>query len=162
MSDIFSDVLQDRLLSALRSPESVQELSDTIEAAAQSGGGSLSTVTVSVSSPQLLACDSTPVQLIAAPGAGQVLVIHSIYLTYDYGTTDYTLGDVVYVGVGASSALNLGVLTQSQNCSQLIIPSSSLFLAANQPAVLTSNGSVTGGNGTLKLKINYSIEQFQL
>jgi hypothetical protein len=56
--------------------------------------------TVSLTSAQIKALYDTPVQLIAAPGAGKLVIIDSILWDIAYGTTQYTAGGVLAAQYG--------------------------------------------------------------
>src|SRR3954451_10448538 len=59
---------------------------------AQSGGG-VQTASVTLSSAQLLNLHGSPVQLIPAPGAGNIIKPVSITLQYKTGSAPYNAGD---------------------------------------------------------------------
>lgn len=58
------------------------------------------TATVTLTAAQIKALYDTPVQLIAAPGAGNLILIDSILWDIAYGTTQYTAGGVLAAQYG--------------------------------------------------------------
>jgi hypothetical protein len=49
---------------------------------------------VTVSSAQLLTLGTVPFTIIAAPGANKYLAIHSVYVSYNFGTTAYDYSSI--------------------------------------------------------------------
>jgi hypothetical protein len=73
-------------------------------------GGAVQIATVTVSSAELLALATTPIQLIAAPGAGKVIAPFMFAMQYKAGSTPYTLagGDPELSIYPAAAGPNLG------------------------------------------------------
>jgi len=125
------------------------------------GGGGVETVKVTLTSADILATYGlTPFELIAAPGAGQMLNIYKIRYIYNFNTEPF-----------GSTAINCktGIIPVANNLANLInglqtqmgIPSmysgtvvaSSLY--ENQPLNLYSLNQVFTGDGTLDVYITY-------
>lgn len=133
------------------------------------GGGSspVQNVAVPVSSAEILNLTASPKTIIAAPGAGKVVVPIAIFTVVTFVTTMYTLTG------GAPPLSWLGYLAEGQYVQQLQgldSPSSTETLSApmqggtpeslgsitNQPFVLGSLGSdVTDGDGTVVIYVSY-------
>lgn len=129
------------------------------------GGLDVSSVTVSVSSAELLALQSVPKELIAAPGAGKVINVIEAFYSYTFVTSGYTFGDdppqVVYnspdfdsvvsaaAGLisGSSSAVSTGVAG---------ISGISVAPVINKSIILHIGDTISGGGGSLKITLFYS------
>ena len=120
----------------------------------------------SISSTQIKNSFSSPVTLIAAPGAGYFIKPISISYYYGYSTAAYTLasqcglteGGTTYIENGG--AFNLLPTTSNGNSfSNLAV--GTLTLTQNQPIKFYSNSSnPTTGGGYLIVYLDYIIEQF--
>jgi hypothetical protein len=136
-------------------------------------------VTVFLTSAQLLALSTAPIQLIAAPGNG-------LYLFPQYFTMEYTFGGIAYHTQSnkgtcyftygnppATSGNQVVVYGWSDPTSGIIAATeSSVFLgvggeglvpvrlANNAPLMFSAPNALTLGNGTLKITINYSVVPF--
>jgi hypothetical protein len=62
----------------------------------------LSTEKVTLSAAQILSSNTSPVELLPAPGVGKVILVFDIIAFYDYGTTTYN--GSIYSVVKFSSA----------------------------------------------------------
>jgi hypothetical protein len=128
--------------------------------------GGIQSVTVNLSSADILALGTTPKVLVAAPGTGKWLLPHKIVLALAFGTTAYTLGDAVpkVFSPGKDWAPVSGTLSAGATGTSVFTPadidSAALGGAIeDQPIVLTSvDGSPTLGNGTLRVVVYYSVE----
>lgn len=146
--------------------EMVAQALDNIDAAL-SAGGTMKTVSVAVSSAQLLAMKATPVELIAAAPGVAVMPL-SVVLQYLPVSVDYALGDATSLYIGSdvnpisvtnvlpplaadqlSGAAGPGNTLQLCPGSQVLKTTQSWF--DNQSLVLTHNGSaeLTLGDGTV-------------
>ena len=128
-------------------------------------------VNASLTSPQLLALRATPVQLIAAPGAGKYINVISIDMHYTFVTGAYTNINAslkVFYGTTASAkalcADQTALLTQTVNAHNLGIVktvNSNLTdaLGLNVGIFLGNDGSAEflAGAGTLKVIMSYQI-----
>ena len=66
--------------------------------------------TVTLSSADILDLHNTPIEVVAAPGAGRFLVPHLIVARTSGGTTPYTLADAVSIQVGDASWVEVSSL----------------------------------------------------
>jgi hypothetical protein len=76
--------------------------------AAVSGPGGLSYTTVTLTSAQIKALHATPIQIIAAQGAGKVVVVISAWAKLIYGGTNvFTAGASQFISVYYGTAVNI-------------------------------------------------------
>ena len=141
----------------------------TWEAPTGGGGGTPGVdyptkATVTLSSADILALDSTPVTLVGAPGAGKWLNVHRVAAYLTYGTTPYTLTDgspLVRYAPGGSGVTLTGLMPMSEDAT-LSGPWPQLYSQAttttNQPIQFVADGALTDGDSTLTFVIWYSIE----
>jgi hypothetical protein len=131
---------------------------------------------INLTSAQLLALSVTPIQLLAAPGAGMYSWPIAYAMEYTYGGTAYsspahtnscyvTYGNppattaneiVVYAWANATSGIiEATVNTVFQGvCGEGLI---SLSVAENAPLMFSSPNALTLGNGTLKVTLAYVV-----
>jgi hypothetical protein len=121
------------------------------------------TVKVSLSSAQILNSFTTPVQLIAAPGAGKSIVATSYLIIYPNGTTAYatnTTGYIAYDTDLVSDQLfgnfNLAIVSGEQNAGRAADVTRATF---ENKAIFfkTDTGNPTAGDGTIDLYITYQV-----
>lgn len=130
-----------------------------------------------LSSAQLLALKTTPMQLIPAPAAGYVTIIEAINLRYLFGGTAYTLNagtlKLFYGPVANAKALTAdqaALLTGGANGTVLGILATAVGTAAApltdaqalaQAIFLGNDGTAnyTLGNGTLEVEVFYMTTQ---
>jgi hypothetical protein len=148
---------------------------DAAVAAAGGGSGDVKTV-VTVTSAQLLNMANVLPTLIAAPGAGNVILVRMAFFELVFGTTAY-VGPSDLVSLNYSPSLQTGLslssgqfnaLIQSTANASLLDFNTSGFSATpltpaqidNQPILLHSALSPTTGDGTLKVTIWYQVIPF--
>ena len=114
---------------------------------------------VEISSAEILAINATPKELVAAPGAGYMLMpIHAItdysYLTAPYATnTDLT---IIHSGEVPKLLDVQGVINQVVDKIQTGVLSEIKALISNKALNLTElTGDPTGGSGTLTIYLWY-------
>lgn len=123
---------------------------------------------VTVTSAQLLALHTTPVALVPAPGAGNVIQFLGALVTYVYGTTAYTINSSTNLAVqftdgsGATASSTLattGVIDQTTNQVRQLSPvATTLTPVANAALVLSlAVASPTLGDGTLSVRTLYRV-----
>ncbi len=120
-------------------------------------------VTGSITSAQILALNSTPVQVVAAPGAGNAIIVDQFTAELVYNSVAYTNSSQFYLGYGTSNggfasspACPLYFITASANEICIGAPNSTATAAANvaNKALSLMN---TGANATGNSPITYWI-----
>jgi hypothetical protein len=130
------------------------------------GGGSLLTTKVTVSSSELLNLGSAPKTLIAAPGAGNLIVPITCILVYKYGTVDYA--GTVNLALSPNNTLfnvtfNSAISGNSNRISTRTVAATATTTFANGSTfdnvalTLGSTGNPTTGDGTLDVYLSYYI-----
>ena len=113
-----------------------------------SGLGSTQSVTVAIGSAQILAGNTTPVQLIAAPGAGLAIIPISAVVKYTYITAAYA--------TNTSQVIYLDTLNGSDNV--LILIQTMLTQTANKSAVRSANSAVDENSIIANKALMWAIE----
>lgn len=129
----------------------------------------------SVSSAEILAAYTTPKELVAAPGAGKVILPLSVFYMYTYLTAAYATNTTVVIGYDGSSAgtsvvlgTKAGFLNQATNFSLWIsLPNTSANDSQSINSITNfvnknlcfsvSGGNPTAGSGTLVVYLTYKI-----
>jgi hypothetical protein len=113
-----------------------------------SGLGSTQSVSVAIGSAQILAGNTTPVQLIAAPGAGLAIIPISAVVKYTYITAAYA--------TNTSQVIYLDTLNGSDNV--LILIQTMLAQTANKSAVRSANSAVDENSIIANKALMWAIE----
>jgi hypothetical protein len=141
-------------------------LNNLVEAAVISAfGNGLYSATVTLSSADLLALDSTPFEVVAAPGAGKYLSVHLVTGYYDYGTSVYDYADGValcYTDISNTIIADLtDVLTVATADTVINKPpldtTGTASSVINRPIAMAGTAATTG-DGPLALTVWYSEE----
>ena len=124
------------------------------------------TATISLTSAELLALNTTPVTIVPAPGSGNIVVIESIITTLDYGSTTYA-DSGTNTGLYYTNSSGLAIDSTLYNCftaaaSEIKSSFAPSLLHAqsgllNAPVVLTGSANMTTGNGAGKVTVTYKI-----
>jgi hypothetical protein len=125
------------------------------------------TATVAMSAANIIGMRATPITIIAAPGAGKIIVVDSILLTMNRTATAFTGGGAVEFrytnGSGAKVATDIaasvvttgGAGTEPAISSSPGVPSGGV---ANAPVVVTNaTAAFATGTGTASLYIKFRI-----
>lgn len=113
-----------------------------------SGLGSTQSVSVAIGSAQILAGNTTPVQLIAAPGAGLAIIPISVVVKYTYITAAYA--------TNTSQVIYLDTLSGSDNA--LILIQTMLAETSNKSAVRSANSPVDENSIIANKALMWAIE----
>lgn len=146
---------------------------------AQGTGSAVQTTAVTLGSAQLQHLKATPVQLVSAPGSGNLLNVVSIVAQYKFGTVAYSVpnGGQISTAVGnAPTGINLaaaGFIDQTANQIQIGGSASSpgfvpgwtwpQSVLENQPLTVSNNGGAewTTGDGTVVVTVYYTVVALQ-
>lgn len=119
---------------------------------------------ITVSSAELLALNATPKALIAAPGAGRILVVKMVQLFLDFATVAYdgvAAGEDLAVkytdasGAIAAQAEATGFITASADAYKFT-PGIDVVAVANAALVLhMTTGEIATGDSPLKVRVHY-------
>jgi hypothetical protein len=136
-------------------------------------GSAVQTTTLTLTSAQILSLYTLPVQVVPAPGAGQIINPIAFTLQYKFGTVAYTVPPqgIQFISGTPSHDEYVGVSTANL----LDAPSSRVTTAtasgqvggdpavyANQPLLVAlSNSDPTGGDGTLTITVTYTVVALQ-
>jgi len=121
---------------------------------------------ISLTSAQLLSLNTTPVQLVAAPGAGKIIVPVQVVFDYTYGTATYVAGTFqIYEDVSSPIYATIGnVLNATSSAIFYRNPSATNTgggtgkCVDNAPLMAwTTSSDPTTGDGTLKINVYYKI-----
>ena len=124
----------------------------------------------SITNAQMKALNTTPIELIAAPGASKLIVVDKIvakhqYLTAAFNDQDLTVGyddgaDLTVATIDATNFLN-GVTADTTRPSIVPIDGAAVLDTSaqieNENIALTASGNPTTGGGTLDLYIWYTV-----
>lgn len=120
--------------------------------------GLLQRVKVSISSAQLLAINTTPIELVAAPGAGKVISPRNIVFNYTYGTTTYVTTAVAVRFVGEVSNIYSTTVIDDTSSGIGSTTKSNHWVFENTAIEFTHpTTDPTTGDGTLEIYITYEI-----
>ena len=123
-------------------------------------------VQVSLTAAQIIAMRTTPVSLVAAPGAGKAIVVDNISLKMTTTATAFTGGGAVEFrytdgsGTKVSADIASGVVTAGAGTSFTNVRGieASLTLVANAAVVITNASAVfAAGTGTAVVTIEYHV-----
>lgn len=133
-------------------------------------GFSAQSETVTLTSAQLLALRATPITLIAAPGAGQMILLQQASMEYVFNATPYTVpgganlrllinGVTVGTDIAATGLLDQGANTIGYARAANQTTGIATATLANQPLTIANSGGAefTLGDGTLVVNVLYNI-----
>lgn len=128
----------------------------------------LKKATVTVTANQIKALNASPKTLIAAPSAGETLIVERVLFRFNWGTTQYTGGSALSVlYAGGSTNLMAGTLAASfitgptaAVTSDAILAGLGTQLAAPQETAVTLKAAAAefaAGDSTLEVQIWYRV-----
>lgn len=161
----------------------IYTIDDVVETVEAGLPASPTTTTVNISSAQILAMGSSPIELLPAPGVGKYYLIDSVIIEYTYVTTPYTQsvvgGDLLSVVQSNGSwecLFSDTILTATENkWVYLSGKSSDAQDHPNQTSLVfkwengtngslnlraVSGGNPTDGDGTMRVIITYTERTF--
>ena len=127
------------------------------------------TVTKTLTSAQLLALNATPITIIPAPPAGQVVLVRGCLAYYFYGGTAYTIGTNAGIGLkytngSGQQVLKLattGFVDQAADKLEFATADATqngyLVVAAAPIVAQALTAELTNGNGTVKLTVLFNV-----
>ena len=129
-------------------------------------GSLIRKATVTLSSADILALHTTPITLVAAPGAGKWLLVHRTVGVLTYGTTAYSVADGIspFYDGGGQPLGDLTAMFQASASTVGVSPGASAYSAPlssaeNKAVVLTDGaGDPTLGDSTATITVWYSVE----
>jgi len=121
------------------------------------------TVTVDVTSAELLNLQSNAKELVAAQGANTYIKVLEISLFLDYNSSAYTQGGDIEITAGGDFQAKIpnssGLLTATADTvmSLQIVPSVYSKIGSNTALSMSTGNAIASGNSPLKVKIKYQV-----
>ncbi len=159
---IDDDTMATASANTVPTSESVKAYVDSIT------GAALLQATVTISSAEILALNSTPKQLVAAPGSGKFIEVHKVWAYYNFATAAYATNTTLLVEYGSAQPILSLTPIIDQTSSRIYTSSSggssSINTLANVENISVrarvSSGNPTAGGGSVKINILYRIITF--
>lgn len=121
-------------------------------------------IKITIDSADILTSNSSPIELIAAPGVGKIIFPTSALIVYNFGTAGYTTNTTTNLKLGLYHTLwtSPNLIAQAQDAVQFATLSEVGAVVAPVPSntaltFTSSTGDPAAGDGTLDIYINYSI-----
>jgi hypothetical protein len=121
------------------------------------------TIKKSVTSPQLLALNTTPIEVIAAPGAGKAIQVLGAFIAYTYATAAYATNTTLLLvnSTGTNEIASDGgslISDTSSNKGYMTIAGGINSIVTNDSVVIEAQtGDPTDGGGTIDVYVTYQI-----
>jgi hypothetical protein len=154
---VLSDNLKTRLLSALRTPEAVADMEDTLLEVPLS-------IDVTISSAEMLALFTTEKTLVPAPGTGKCIIVDSVYSTIDYNSAAYVIAasdtmNIKYSGGSTVAQLTEAYLESTADArqAQQALTTAVTPLANTAVTAKMSTTNPTTGDSEVKIRVYYRI-----
>lgn len=175
-------IKENGLSGTTNTPSGYKFIGDSLGTISQKLGATVSSIggvseytetIVNISSAQILAMGTTPIELLPAPGAGIYYDIDKIILEYTHNTTPYSItSDFIFIAMLGNININTSFLQGTSNYVYVtrwstyfdindggfaVTPPSGI----NQNLRISTDGTVSGaGNGTLRVKIYHKTITF--
>lgn len=122
----------------------------------------------SLTSLQILALNSTPIELLPAPGAGMAYQIEDVYVRYNHVSAAYATNTTLIFRFGSNTtfASNSTILTSVANRTSYIVKAAAAGTTLEQIAsntnflAIVGTGNPTGGDGTIDIYVFYKTFTF--
>ena len=120
-------------------------------------------VTVNVPSAAILNMQSTPVELVAAQGAGTYIKVLEVSLFLNFNTTRYTQAGTVEFTVGTdfqaklSNSVDILTANQDQVGTLELVSNGAAIIAENTALRMETADPITVGDSNLEVKIRYQV-----
>ena len=122
-----------------------------------------------LTSAEILALGTTPITLVAAPGAGKSIWLKNVYARLNFNTTAYS-DNILYLkingatdNIGESNNFLKSTITKFSNFvifSDFLPSTTSTGFLENSALRISSNTNPTTGNSTIDLLVEYQILDF--
>jgi len=115
-------------------------------------------VKIEVSSAEILAINTSPKQLVAAPGAGKVLILQHIVVYYHFSVAAYATNTNIDIRNTTGTNYLQDLHSIINEIADRIVETGRQYppLIVNEPLILTEpTGNPTGGSGTLTIYLWY-------
>jgi len=117
------------------------------------------TTKVSLSSQDIIQSNTTPVEILPAPGPNKFLQVISVTVRKNFYTTPYTANNVSYLTMNSTNITNGINITYTQTEYGYNIPPIAGIITSsiNNKPILFSSDNAASGDGTLDIYISYQI-----
>lgn len=115
------------------------------------------TKTISISSAQILNSNSSPIELVPAPGANKYIQPIAVDLFFDYNSIAYATNTTAWVRYGTAQFANFDLSATADSLNLSIQGSTGPFGLNQAMDFFTTVGNPTAGNSTIKIVVTYRI-----
>jgi hypothetical protein len=133
--------------------------------------GTVQYATKTLTSAEILALGTTPITLVAAPGAGKAIFVKNVYSRINYNTTAYATVGTMFIKINGASD-EIASITQQFLSSTVTrfgtftvaydfaFNSSNTNILENASLRINTSANPTAGNSTIDLLVEYQILDF--